>query len=410
MGNEETVQDNAELAAFEKLVEQSIQGDKEALLELCESIAKSVLFRTTLKLNNKMDAEDATQEVLIRVCTKIGNLENPKAFNKWLSIIITNETNRHFEKGNKHKNVLDLDDYLDVVETDEKEFLPQERVLEEAERSAVMDIIKTLPQRQHDAVMLHYYDGLNVYETAEVMGISQPGVSKYLSIARNKIKVELEKRAKTDDVLGDVAAVPVGLLLSDLFVQESALFAVAEVSSVSKIVASATSVLSTSAAQAAAPSAVASGAIWTTVTVAATACVTTVALASGVMTVDAPALVEVAPIVQESAFVEVHNVTGAIEFESTDPGFAHVNPFRAIARTDSSSGELSALGWSITSHDGNTVLHAGFGSVVEQELVSMREQGLDGEYRVVFEMEDAAGTPYTLSKAFQIRSIDEYEE
>ena len=63
------------------LVERSIEGDSDALSVLCEKISKGVMYRVSYGLENREDAEDVTQEVLIDVCEKIYELREPRAFN-----------------------------------------------------------------------------------------------------------------------------------------------------------------------------------------------------------------------------------------------------------------------------------------------------------------------------------------
>lgn len=60
----------------------------------------------------------------------------------------------------------------------------------------IKEIIDALPERQREAIVLHYYSGLNVTEAAKVMDISHAGVSLYLKLARKKIKEELENIAE----------------------------------------------------------------------------------------------------------------------------------------------------------------------------------------------------------------------
>ena len=79
-------------------VRDAIKGEKGALQTLCEKIARDVLFRATFICGNQIDAEDISQEALIRVCTNIQKLRNPVYFRSWLSRIVLNEARRHFEK------------------------------------------------------------------------------------------------------------------------------------------------------------------------------------------------------------------------------------------------------------------------------------------------------------------------
>ena len=61
--------------AFEALVVRAIDGDNNALHDLCQ-IGRRVLFTTVNRLHNWHDAQDAGQEVMIRVCEKIRGLNS----------------------------------------------------------------------------------------------------------------------------------------------------------------------------------------------------------------------------------------------------------------------------------------------------------------------------------------------
>ena len=97
-----------EAIVLEVLVKKATEGDHDAILSLCQEIAKNVLFHAKCVLRNYDDAGDVAQEVLIRVCTKISDLNEPKAFKVWLNSIITNETNRYMMKNSKHSVVLNI--------------------------------------------------------------------------------------------------------------------------------------------------------------------------------------------------------------------------------------------------------------------------------------------------------------
>ena len=180
-------------AAFESLVREAVHGGREALCELCEEIAKKVLFLTTHLSGNPTDAEDISQVILIRVCEKITSLREPKAFNAWLAKIISNETNRYLRNSSKLGVLLNIDDYHDSSIEENDEFLPHVYVENEESRAAVVSVLSSLSERQKEAIMLHYYDGLSITEAAKVMNITKQSVSEYLAVSREKLRRELVK-------------------------------------------------------------------------------------------------------------------------------------------------------------------------------------------------------------------------
>ena len=211
-------------ATVEQLAAKAKHGDKQALMALCERIVRGVLFRISCRLSNQMDAEDASQEVLIRVCEGIGNLKDPKAFGGWLNRIIVNETNRFAAKNTKTSNVVNIDEYIENdFEDDDESFLPDEYTVRAEDREIVMGIIKSLPDRQMEAVMLFYYEGMNVTEAAEAMGLAKANVSRYLALAREKIRSEIEILSEEKKLSSGFAILPIGGIISRVLRDESSM-------------------------------------------------------------------------------------------------------------------------------------------------------------------------------------------
>jgi len=175
---------------FEAIVEKAIQGDESALCSLCEKLAKSIMYRARYMLGNDMDAEDVTQNVLLRVFENIKNLRESRAFRSWLSGIIINETRRYISEHSKHGVHLNIDDYFDTLIESKAEWLPCEHAESRADQKSVMEIVSRLPNRQHQAVMLRYYNDMSVTEVAQAMRIPHQCVSKYLTLALNKLRAE----------------------------------------------------------------------------------------------------------------------------------------------------------------------------------------------------------------------------
>ena len=212
---------------LEALVESASNGDKDALCQLCEEIAKGVLFKVTYILGKQSGVEDVSQEVLIRVCENIHNLRSPKAFKTWLSRIIINEKNRYLAKNMRHGEMLDIDDHLDDTIEETDDFIPQEYVENRELRHKIMNAIEGLPMRQRETIMLHYYQGLSVTEIARVLDVTTQSVSKNLAVARSKLKSELDGQLHGIST-GSLATLSISTLLGWVLQREGACFAAGE--------------------------------------------------------------------------------------------------------------------------------------------------------------------------------------
>ena len=389
-------------AIREQLVEKAIDGDNEALINLCESISKNVYFRAHCKLQDHIDAEDATQEILIRVCTGIADLKNPHAFGKWLNTIIINETNRYFRKRSRHSKVLNIDDYREVLPEENEEFLPQEYIFKKEARGAVMEIIKRLPERQMESIMLYYYEGLSAKEAAEVMGVSPQRVSECLSLARETIKNELDKQAAESSVARSGAALPIGVVLNNVLHQQAEFTATINYSSIQETINKAADILNVSA-----PKLMVGAAATKTISATLTGATATVLVGAAIVTGLWLGGVFEEPetnFEQRPAPIVITDAAGTIVFNSETSEFSHVNPTRAEAFANSDYGELEICSWRITTSGTGTVLYEGSGSIVENVFSEMLNDQMDGEYQLVFSLKDVTGRTYLLEGLFQIRN------
>ena len=379
-------------AIITHLAEKAIHGDGDALYALCQAVASGVLFRMTCRLS-PLDAEDAAQDALLILCTNIHTLKNPKAFNGWLNSIVVHEISRHITQNAKQADVVSIDYFVESIAEENEIFLPGEYTIKEEDRKIVMDIVKQLPDRQSEAVMLHYYEGLTVTETAESMGVSRSNVNDYLVIARNKIKVGIQKMADSSSTLYSISLLPIGAVITQVLRDEAAALPPVKEAWIAKAVA---------ASQAGASAkGTGVGAFLLSVTPAIfISFIAALAVAGGLL------LAGVLPIRQsdlsERMVVIVSEATGDIVFSGGDNAYPYINPKQATVRTGSSHGELVIQSWGISTEDG-TILWSGEGNNANAALTELSRNGQDGKYILVFTLEDVNGCPYVLSHSFYIQ-------
>lgn len=75
---------------LEKLVESAKQGDKDALEALLLKIKDRVFGLAVRMLGHPLDAEDATQEILIKIITHLSTFRQESAFTSWVYRIAAN--------------------------------------------------------------------------------------------------------------------------------------------------------------------------------------------------------------------------------------------------------------------------------------------------------------------------------
>ena len=63
-----------------------------------------------------------------------------------------------------------------------------------AEEENLITQVMQLPPKLREAVLLYYYQGMNVNEISETLGIAHSTVSERLTQARKKLRTALERR------------------------------------------------------------------------------------------------------------------------------------------------------------------------------------------------------------------------
>lgn len=124
------------------------------------------------RVHNVHEAEDLVSEVFERAFLKMGSLRNDEAFATWLFTIARNiVTSRARKRG--RESAVDPDILRSIVATNvsvENEVLMREEV------SAVVNCLRTFPQREQDIISLKFDAELSNRQIAKIMGLSEANV------------------------------------------------------------------------------------------------------------------------------------------------------------------------------------------------------------------------------------------
>jgi RNA polymerase sigma-70 factor (ECF subfamily) len=156
----------------------------EALLRTHEVM----VARTALRLTgNRQDAQDAAQEVFLRLHRSLGRIDDSGNLSGWLYRVTVNVCRDILRK---RRNTDSLDDIQLAVPSSTEADLgraQQLRLVEEA--------LRTLPEKERAAVTLRDIEGLSTREVAEILGSSEATVRSQISAARLKIRKMLRRRS-----------------------------------------------------------------------------------------------------------------------------------------------------------------------------------------------------------------------
>lgn len=182
------------------LIQKILKGDKRALGELLKQ-HQDYIFNIALKvLNDVQDAEDVTQEVLIKIVSNLAKFDETKAkFTTWVYRIAFNHTlNFRKSKIEKHEvtfpNFFEFIDSVANVELDKEEENIMGVSIDEARISCTAGMLMCLNREQRLTYIIGEIFKIDHNLAAEIFEISAANFRKKLSRARNDIHQWMQKK------------------------------------------------------------------------------------------------------------------------------------------------------------------------------------------------------------------------
>jgi RNA polymerase sigma-70 factor, ECF subfamily len=168
------------------LVAKAGKGDKGAATALVEILSPKVWRIAWRLLRDSAEAEDVTQEALIRMWKVAPSWKPGRAkFETWLHQVTTNLC---FDRLRKAGRFVDEDA---APETLDPGPLPDANLSGGALRTRIDQALAALPDRQRAAIVLTHYEELSGKEAGEVLGISVDALESLLSRGRRALRTAL---------------------------------------------------------------------------------------------------------------------------------------------------------------------------------------------------------------------------
>ncbi len=179
---------------------------EQELSAFLRSVDKRAFKRAQFATQNPDAALDVVQDSMIRLADKYGDhdpAEWPMLFQRILTNAILDWHRRQKVRSAWMSNLSDFQgagdgEEFDLLETLEIETCSEQlegadRQLERSQTLAMLDdAIQKLPDRQREAFLLRYWEGLDVAETAAAMGCSEGSVKTHCSRATHTLAKALK--------------------------------------------------------------------------------------------------------------------------------------------------------------------------------------------------------------------------
>jgi RNA polymerase sigma-70 factor (ECF subfamily) len=172
------------------LVERAQAGDREAFSELGRLWVDRLYAVAQLILRDPERAADATQEALVACWRDLRGLRDPDQFESWLRRILVRACYREARRARAQHRIVQRVILLDPRATDPGPSSVVDR--DELERGFV-----GLSAEQRALLVMHFYLGLPVAETAAVLGVPVGTVKSRVHRATAALRATLEAQART---------------------------------------------------------------------------------------------------------------------------------------------------------------------------------------------------------------------
>jgi RNA polymerase sigma-70 factor, ECF subfamily len=176
---------------------QSVELDRDAFGLLYRTHA-GLVYRLCLRLlRDPVEAEDAAQDVFIRVFLKIHTFRGDSAFSSWLYRLTTNVALMRL-RGNKLRNSSQLGENLEDLDYPAIDVAATDANLAILYRIDIQAAIDSLPRGYRTAFILHDIQGYRHNEIAGICGYSVGNSKSQVHKARRRLRQLLSDTRKKD--------------------------------------------------------------------------------------------------------------------------------------------------------------------------------------------------------------------
>ncbi len=178
----------------QSLIAQAKLGDTQAFEQLLIRYQRQVLGTAIRLLGNVDDAQDAAQEVFLRLHKYLYNFDQEKEFLPWLYQMTVNTCRDIARKRSKH-SALSLEQEKESGKLDniasKQDIETEVSMLQE--RKIISAALETLSERERTAIVLRDIQGLETKDVAQMLGTAEATIRSQISMARVKIKKYRDK-------------------------------------------------------------------------------------------------------------------------------------------------------------------------------------------------------------------------
>lgn len=154
-------------------------------------------------VQDRAEAEDLTQETLIKIHQNLPGLEDPSKLSSWIYRVATNVCLDRFRQSSCRRYARtssleeidgEIEEALLTLSGVEPDLMAEEVIDQAAMGACVQELLRCLPEDYRTVIVLHDLEGLKNHEVAEILDCSIDAVKIRLHRARVRLKEKLLSR------------------------------------------------------------------------------------------------------------------------------------------------------------------------------------------------------------------------
>ncbi len=172
------------------LIQRILSGDESAFENLIRKYRKQVHSHAWRRTGDYHIAEDITQDTFLQVYQKLGTLEDPTQFSRWLYPIVNRLCIAWFRKNRIRTESLEETDSSEIQTEAYSQYVAAEhaKTTAETQHDVVKKMLAKLKQDDREIITLHYFRDMTYSEIGVYLGISESSIKSRLHRARQRLK------------------------------------------------------------------------------------------------------------------------------------------------------------------------------------------------------------------------------
>ena len=179
--------------ALNLLISKAIEGDLQSRKDLASKISlklRSYIYRSTL---DEHLTDDILQETMLIMIDKIGSLNSPQAFWKWLFRIASNCIIDHYRQNSRRKKLISFQDIL-LEKAASDDSSPEARLMTRELSDTVQQAVSMLKPRQRQTISLRCFENMSFKEIGSILNISEVSARVDFHRGLERIRISLKKQ------------------------------------------------------------------------------------------------------------------------------------------------------------------------------------------------------------------------